>query len=103
MKALIHKLYRLIFFRDAVDPQPINEIIPSALGIHIMDTQHRIVMSIATNTAILDMILAWLKGSNSERKVSIGILTDLLLYTKELGVEGQELIVKSMDWSGNDG
>ena len=35
--------------------------------------------------------------------MSIGILTDLLLYTKELGVEGQELIVKSMDWSGNDG
>ena len=103
MKALIHKLYRLIFFRDAVDPQPINEIIPSALGIHIMDTQHRIVMSVATHIAILDMILAWLKGSNSERKVSIGILTDLLLYTKELGVEGQELIVKSMDWSGNDG
>ena len=103
MKALIHKLYRLIFFRDAVDPQPINEIIPSALGIHIMDTQHRIVMSVATNTDILAMILAWLKGSNSERKVSIGILTDLLLYTKELGVEGQELIVKSMDWSGNDG
>ena len=68
-----------------------------------MDTQHRIVMSIATHTAILDMTLAWLKGSNSERKVSIGILTDLLLYTKELGVEGQELIVKSMDWSGIDG
>lgn len=74
MKALIHKLYRLIFFRDAVDPQPINEIIPSALGIHIMDAQHRIVMSVATNTAFLAMILAWLKGSNSERKVSIGII-----------------------------
>ena len=87
MKALIHKLYRLIFFRDAVDPQPINEIIPSALGIHIIDTQHKIVMSIATHTAILDMILAWLKGSNSERKVSIGIITELLFYTKELGVE----------------
>ena len=118
--------------RDAVDPQPINEIIPSALGIHIIDTQHKIVMSIATHTAILDMILAWLKGSNSERKVSIGIITELLFYTKEmilawlkgsnserkvsigiitellfytkeLGVEEQELIVKSMDRSGNDG
>lgn len=83
------------FFSGVIrDPQPINEIIPSALGIHIIDTQHKIVMSIATHTAILDMILAWLKGSNSERKVSIGIITELLFYTKELGVEEQELIVK---------
>ena len=84
---------RPLFFTVVIDPQPVNEIIPSALGIHIIDTQHKIVLSIATNNAILDMILAWLKGKNSERKVSIGILTELVFYTKELGVEEQELIV----------
>ena len=94
VKALIHKLYRLIFFRDAVDPQPINEIIPSALGIHIMDIQHKIMIAITTHSAILDMILAWLKGSGSEMDVSMGILKELMLYTKELGVEEQELVVK---------
>ena len=84
---------RPLFFAVVIDPQPVNEIIPSALGIHIIDTQHKIVLSIATNNAILDMILAWLKGKNSERKVSIGILTELMFYTKELGVEEQELVV----------
>ena len=93
---------RPLFFAVVIDPQPVNEIIPSALGIHIIDTQHKIVLSIATNTAILDMILAWLKGNNSERKVSIGILTELMFYTKELGVEEQELIVKSVNRSGSD-
>ena len=93
---------RPLFFAVVIDTQPVNEIIPSALGIHIIDTQHKIVLSIATNNAILDMILAWLKGKNSERKVSIGILTELMFYTKELGVEEQELIVKSVNRSGSD-
>ena len=100
LKSLIHKLYRLIFFRDAVDPQPINEIIPSALGIHIIDIQHQIVIAIATHSAILDMILAWLKGESSERKVALGILNELMFYTKEVGVEEQELIVKSPSLMG---
>ena len=30
--SLIHKLYRLIYYRDAIDPQPIDDIIPSALS-----------------------------------------------------------------------
>ena len=30
--SLIHKLYRLIYYRDAIDPQPIDDIIPSEIS-----------------------------------------------------------------------
>ena len=46
------------------------------------------------------MILAWLKGESSERKVALGILNELMFYTKEVGVEEQELIVKSPSLMG---
>ena len=59
-----------------------------------MDIKHKIMIAITTHSAILDMILAWLKGSGSEMDVSMGILKELMLYTKELGVEEQELVVK---------
>ena len=46
------------------------------------------------------MILAWLKGESSERKVALGILNELMFYTKEVGVEEQELIVKWLPSAG---
>ena len=84
----------MIFFRDAVDPQPINEIIPTALGMQIIEIEHEIMTSISNQPKIIEFIYSWLKGNTEQRRVSLGILTELLLYGKDFGIEEREMIIR---------
>lgn len=99
LESLIHKLYRLIFFRDAVDPQPINEIIPTALGMQIIEIEHEIMISISNQSKMIEFIYSWLKGNSEQRKVSLGILTELLSYGKDFGIEEREMISRYFEIS----
>ena len=89
--SLIHKLYRLIFFRDAVDPQPIEDIIPSSLSTLIAQTIDSLIRKVCTSEPFLKEVVDGLESDKAH--LSLCVLKELCGYCKSLSAGSREALI----------
>ena len=90
--SLIHKLYRLIYYRDAIDPQPIDDIIPSALSSQIMTVIFQLVEEIVHNEKFVQELLKNLEGQSC--LLSLKILNELFGFCRDMSIDKKIELVK---------
>ena len=90
--SLIHKLYRLIYYRDAIDPQPIDDIIPSALSSQITTVISQLVEEIVHNEKFVQELLKNLEGQSC--LLSLKILNELFVFCREMSIDKKIELVK---------
>ena len=89
---LIHKLYRLLFYRDAIDPQPIEEIIPSSVTSLIASTISELVHQVCTSESFVKEVLEGFDGENAH--LSLRVVKELFEYCRNASVADQEALVR---------
>lgn len=91
--SLIHKLYRLIFYRDAIDPQPIDEAIPTALTTLINDLIASLLRKVCVSDQFLPALLDGLQTKETAH-TSLCVLNELFEYCKGTSVVDREALVR---------
>lgn len=89
---LIHKLYRLLFYRDAIDPQPIDDIIPSALSSQINGVISKLHKLICTDGQFVSELIGGLETESSY--MSVSVLNELFMYCKDLPSGEKESLIR---------
>ena len=90
--SLIHKLYRLIYYRDAIDPQPIDDIIPSALSSQITTVISQLVEEIVHNAKFVQELLKDLEGPSC--LLSLKVLNELFGFCRDMPIDKKIELVK---------
>ena len=89
--AFIHKLYRMMYYRDEIELQSVDDIIPSSITNLIK--QHIVLLhnQICTKTNVIQELLGGLEDVESD--LSLQILNELFMYTREMcGGDKEDLI-----------
>lgn len=89
---LIHKLYRLIYYRDAIDPQPIDDIIPSALSSQINDVISQLLKLVCTDGQFVSELIDGLETESCS--MSVSVLNELFVYCKDLPSGDKESLIR---------
>ena len=89
---LIHKLYRLLYYRDAVDPQPMDDAIPSSLTSQITESIKELHRSICTNSSFVMELLQGLENDTCE--LSLNVLNELFVFSKDLTTGEKESLIR---------
>ena len=89
---LIHKLYRLLYYRDAVDPQPMDDVIPSSLTSQITEAIKELLHSICTNNSFVTELLKGLEDDACE--LSLNVLNELFVFCKDLSTGEKEALIR---------
>ena len=89
---LIHKLYRLLFYRDAIDPQPIEEIIPSSVTSLITNTVSELIHQICTSESFVNEVLEGFDGDHAH--MSLCVVKELFEYCRNVSSSDQEALVR---------
>lgn len=87
----IHKLYRLLYYRDAVDPQPIDDTVPSSLTSQISETIKELLHAVCTNS---NFVTELLNGLEDRGELSLQVLQELFLHCKDMTSGEKESLIR---------